>query len=109
MGARIGGECCATKILWHDFLWRSQWGWHRVPRSARVVPATPADLQLNLNAGLQGDEMAPRRIEQLAAKCDAGALTPEERAEYQLFVAVGDLVALLQAKARRDLTEHPTA
>ena len=58
---------------------------------------------------LQGDEMARRRIEQLAVKCDAGALTPEERAEYQLFVEVGDLVALLQAKARRYLAEHPAA
>jgi hypothetical protein len=51
--------------------------------------------------------MARHRIEQLAAKCDAGALTPEERAEYQLFVEVGDLVALLQAKGRRYLAEHP--
>jgi len=43
------------------------------------------------------------------SKCDTGALTPEERADYQLFVEVGDLVALLQAKARRYLTEHPAA
>jgi len=32
-----------------------------------------------------------------------------KRAEYQLFVEVGDFVALLQAKARRYLSEHTTA
>ena len=55
---------------------------------------------------LRADEAASRRIEELAAKCDAGTLTPEERAEYQVFVEVGDLVALLQAKARRYLAGH---
>jgi len=32
---------------------------------------------------------------------------PEERAEYQVFVEVGDLVAVLQAKARLYLSERP--
>jgi hypothetical protein len=58
---------------------------------------------------LRADEAASRRLEELAAKCDAGTLTPEERAEYELFVEVGDLVALLQAKAQRHLAEHSTA
>lgn len=58
---------------------------------------------------LRADEAATRRIEELASKCDAGTLTPEERAEYRLFVEVGDLVALLQAKARRYLAEHSGA
>ena len=58
---------------------------------------------------LRADKSARRRIEQLAAKCDRGTLTPEERAEYQLFVEVGDLVAVLQAKARRYLAEHSAA
>ena len=58
---------------------------------------------------LRADASAARRLQALAAKCDKGALTPEERAEYQLFVEVGDLVALLQAKARRYLTEHSAA
>jgi hypothetical protein len=56
---------------------------------------------------LHADEPARLRVEELAAKCDAGTLTPEERAEYRLFVDVGDLVALLQAKARRYQSEHP--
>ena len=58
---------------------------------------------------LRADKRAKRRLEQLAAKCDRGTLTPEERAESQLFVEVGDLVALLQAKARRYLAEHSAA
>ena len=55
---------------------------------------------------LCADEPARLRIEELAAKCDADTLTPEERAEYRLFVDVGDLIALLQAKARRYQSEH---
>ena len=49
---------------------------------------------------------ASRRIEALARRSDEGLLTPEECAEYRLFVEVGDIVALLQAKARRYLAEH---
>ena len=74
------------------------------PLGRCLTPAAAKEI-----VALQGDETARRRIEQLAVKCDAGVLTPEERAEYQLFVEVGDLVALLQAKARRYLAEHPTA
>lgn len=56
---------------------------------------------------LRAEDRASRRIEELAGKCAQGELMPEERAEYQLFVDVGDLVALLKAKARRYLVEHP--
>ncbi len=55
---------------------------------------------------LRADASASRRLVKLAAKCNEGTLTPEERAEYHLFVEVGDLVALLQAKAHRYLAEH---
>src|SRR5438067_1109923 len=58
---------------------------------------------------LHADSVARRRIGVLAAKSDAGTLTPEERTEYQLFVEVGDLVAVLQAKARRYLADPPAA
>ena len=68
---------------------------------------TPAAAKQILS--LRADKRTRRRLEQLAAKCDSGTLSPEERAEYQLFVEVGDLVALLQAKARRYLAEHSAA
>jgi hypothetical protein len=58
---------------------------------------------------LRADPVATRRVEQLAAKCAAGTLTPEERAEYQLLVEVGDLVAILQAKARGYLARQSVA
>ena len=65
---------------------------------------TPASAKEILS--LHASAAARRRIAKLAVKCDAGTLTPDDRAEYQLFVEVGDLVALLQAKARRYLAEH---
>ena len=68
----------------------------------RCLTTNSAKEILSLRAGAS----ARRRLEHLAAKGEAGRLTPEERAEYQLFVEVGDLVALLQAKARRHLAEH---
>ena len=68
---------------------------------------TPASAREIL--ALQPDEPARRRMEELAGKCDSCSLTPEEQVEHQLFVEVGDLVALLQAKARRFLPEHPGA
>ena len=43
------------------------------------------------------------RIAELAEKCNEGQLTPKERAEYEAYVRAGDLVAILQSKARRYL------
>lgn len=68
---------------------------------------TPASAKEILS--VRADETAVARLEELALKSDAGTLTPDERAEYRLFVEVGDLLALLQAKARRYLAEHPGA
>jgi hypothetical protein len=40
------------------------------------------------------------RMHELAVKAQDGTLTPEERAEYQDYVRVGHLLALIQSKAR---------
>jgi len=45
-------------------------------------------------------------IEKLARKCNEGALTPDERAEYETYVFAGEFVALLQAKARALLKQQ---
>ena len=37
---------------------------------------------------------------EFADKCDEGALTPDERAEYETYVHFGNFVAILQMKAR---------
>jgi hypothetical protein len=49
------------------------------------------------------DEQLRRRIEELARKAEEGTLTSEEDAEYREYIDEGDLIALLQAKARRML------
>ena len=42
-----------------------------------------------------------RRIEELGRKADEGMLSEDEDREYQEYVDEGDVIALLQAKARR--------
>ncbi len=49
---------------------------------------------------LKADAEVQARVEQLARKCNEGALTPGERAEYETYVLAGDLIAILQAQAR---------
>jgi hypothetical protein len=48
-----------------------------------------------------------RRILELAEKCNQGGLTPDERDEYETYVHAGNLIAILQAKARLYLKQHP--
>ena len=56
---------------------------------------------------VRASDAARQRITELAGRCNRGTLTPEENAQYQLFVEVGDVVALLQTRARLYLSEHP--
>ena len=73
----------------------------QLPKVANHDPAITIDELYGLQAKVSpwlGSEVA-----RLARKCDEGRLTPEERAEYQLYVSVGDFVAVLQGKARRHL------
>ena len=55
---------------------------------------------------LRLDPELTARIEWLAEKANEGRLTPEEDAEYKDYIEGGDLIALLQAKARRFLMQH---
>jgi hypothetical protein len=48
----------------------------------------------------QPDEELRNRIEELGRKADEGTLTAEEDAEYREYIEEGDVIALLQAKAR---------
>jgi hypothetical protein len=47
------------------------------------------------------------RMDELAQKNRAGALTEVERKELELYVRVGDLLSLLHLKARRSLDHQP--
>jgi hypothetical protein len=46
------------------------------------------------------------RVELLADKAEAGTLTEQERAEYEYYVDVDDVIGLLRAKARSVAKGH---
>ena len=54
-------------------------------------------------ARAEADEELQRRVEDLACKANEGTLTAEEQAEYESYVDAGDIVATLQAVARKTL------
>ncbi len=45
------------------------------------------------------------RVDQLAAKCNEGELTESERKEYETYVQVGNIFALLKAKAKKIIAD----
>jgi hypothetical protein len=57
-------------------------------------------------AELRLDSELIARIELLAQKANEGTLTHDEDEEYKDYVEGGDMLALLQAKARRFLKQH---
>jgi hypothetical protein len=71
----------------------------------------PVSTSLNEEAarkliGLKADAKAQARVAELARKCNEGELTAEERAEYETYVLAGDVIAILQAKARLRLSRR---
>jgi hypothetical protein len=59
-------------------------------------------------AAFHADEKVQERVEVLAAKCNAGQMTDDERAEYEAYSSANHLIALMQVKARRRLAEAST-
>jgi hypothetical protein len=57
-------------------------------------------------AEMEAQSEDQRRILELAEKCNQGDLTPDERDEYETYVHAGNLIAILQAKARSYLKQH---
>ncbi len=53
--------------------------------------------------GLTFGEQDKARLADLAAKCNEGKLSARERAEYEAYVKVGDVLSLLHLKAKRSL------
>jgi hypothetical protein len=66
------------------------------------IPTSELARQL---ASLRADPVVQDKIDSLAHKCNEGRLTPEERAEYKLYVSFIDFMGILQAKARRFLAD----
>lgn len=56
-------------------------------------------------AELKGDEAMQWRIEELAEKANEGELTEGERRDYETYVHVGNIIAILQAKVRLRLKQ----
>jgi transglutaminase-like putative cysteine protease len=56
-------------------------------------------------AEYRSGEWLQTRVEELAAKSNEGELTEEDRAEYLGYVQANKFVAILQAQARRRLTQ----
>jgi hypothetical protein len=52
---------------------------------------------------IRADPQVQQRVDYLADRCNEGLLTPSEREEYQDIVAAGQMIAILQAKAKRIL------
>lgn len=74
----------------------------------------PISGSLNVEAarkliGLRADLRSQARVAALARKCNEGNLTPKERVEYETYILAGDLMAILQAKARLRLSGHGQA
>ncbi|MDR3639167.1 MAG: hypothetical protein P4L84_35505 [Isosphaeraceae bacterium] len=59
------------------------------PESARRILALRADATLQA------------RVDELAERCRAGSLSPEEEAEYRSDVSYGTFIAILKSKARQ--------
>ena len=49
---------------------------------------------------MRPDPQLQARLNELAGKCAAGNLTEEESVEYEAYVRTGNLIAILQTKAR---------
>jgi len=52
---------------------------------------------------IRADPELQARIDELADRCTEEQLTEHERKEYETYVRAGNLIAILQAKARRFL------
>ncbi len=76
-------------------------------RNGQVLGRLLAPVSSSLNEeaarkliGLKADRKTQARVAALADKCNEGRLTSGERGEYEMYVLAGELIAILQAKAR---------
>jgi hypothetical protein len=71
------------------------------PISRSLNPASARAL-----AEMEADPVAQTRVAELAEKCNQGVLSAVEQKEYETYVHAGNLIAVLQAKARLYLKRH---
>jgi hypothetical protein len=78
--------------------------WARLMR-AQTTRLSPEAAEYLLSIELA--ESDRNRMEQLAERSEAGILTDEERAEFESYLHVGNLLAVMQSKARVVLGRKP--
>jgi hypothetical protein len=74
------------------------------PVSRSLNPASAKAL-----SEIETDPVVVERVMVLADKCNEGALTSEERHEYETYVYAGNFIAILKAKARLYLKRHASS
>jgi hypothetical protein len=57
-------------------------------------------------ADMEINQAVQARVATLAGRANEGLLTDDERAEYEAYVNVADILAILQLKARRRLAAN---
>lgn len=67
-----------------------------------VLRTLPPDAARQI-AQAEADEELQQRVEELACKANEGTLTADEQNEYRAYVDAGDILATLQAVARKML------
>jgi hypothetical protein len=77
--------------------------WARLIEAQRELSPEVAEYLLSIGFG----EVDRERMEQLAELSEAGTLTDEERAEFDSYLHVGNLLAVMQSKARLALHTKP--
>ena len=89
---------------------------NRRPKGSAVLERLldPVTRSLNVEAArrlvhLKADVKIQARVDELARKCNEGERTSAERSEYERYVTVGNLIAILQAKARIYLKQRGSA
>ncbi len=55
---------------------------------------------------LKAKPVVQARVDELAAKCNEGELTEAERREYETYVQIGNIFALLKAKAKKIVADN---
>jgi hypothetical protein len=58
---------------------------------------------------LRADPQLQERLDTLADKCTEGLLSADEREEYETYVQAVQIIAILQAKARKLLANPPSS
>lgn len=58
-------------------------------------------------AELRADAELEARMQELSAKANEGELSDAEQSEYEAYIEAGDIIALLQAKARSVVKNSP--